>query len=67
MIYPFKCPRCHTEFSVTLGEQVYSKLRDKMTCPLCGGNQKAKRTFYSDGVYVQFKGDGFTKSVKEEE
>ena len=66
MIYPYVCKTCHSEFTVDLSVDVYNKLRDKITCPICR-SKWTKRTFFSNGVYVQFKGEGFTKSVKEDE
>lgn len=65
MIYPYQCKTCHANFTIDLSVEVYDKLRDKVSCPICK-SKSTKRIFLSDGVYVQFKGDGFTKSVKEE-
>lgn len=63
MIYPFTCPRCHAEFTVTMSVAIYEKLRNKMACPVCK-NYPAKRDLTA--VSVHYVGDGFTKSVKEE-
>lgn len=66
MIYPFRCVKCGTEFSITLEVLKYESQEIKYVCPICRSS-KVKRTFYSDGISIQFKGDGFTKSVKEVE
>lgn len=63
MIYPFKCKTCGTEFTVSMSVKRYETINVKY-CPVCK-SQEIKRTFYSDGISVQFKDDGFTKYVKE--
>jgi uncharacterized protein (DUF2225 family) len=67
MIYPFKCNTCYTEFTIDMTVEVYMKLgkQKKFTCPMCN-SKNTKRTFYSDGISIQFKDDGFTKYVKED-
>jgi predicted nucleic acid-binding Zn ribbon protein len=64
MNYPYKCPRCHIEFYVTLSVEVYEKIGENIKCPVCGGTQKARRQLVTAPVH--FHGDGFTKSAKEE-
>lgn len=65
MIYPYKCNTCDTEFTVDMSVAVYEKTGGKMSCPFCQ-SKRTKRTFYSQGVYVIYKDEGFTKHVSEE-
>lgn len=61
MVYPFRCESCGLEFSVTMSVKQYSTI-NPMWCPVCGQG-KIKRTFYSNGVTVQYKDPDFTKYV----
>lgn len=63
MIYPYRCKQCGTEFDVSMSVKEYETI--KVHCPVCKSN-KPSRTFYSQGVCVIYKDDGFTKYVPEE-
>jgi putative FmdB family regulatory protein len=62
MTYPFKCKTCGTEFDIHMSVKKYELLR--VFCPICKSNE-AQRIFYSKGVSVIYKDDGFTKFVSE--
>lgn len=65
MIYPFICNTCHSEFTIEMSVEIYSKIGKKVVCPVCQ-SKWTKRTFYSNGFSVIYKDGGFTKFVKEE-
>lgn len=63
MIYSYECKRCGTEFSVSMSLKKYETLKVK-GCPVCF-SERIKRDY--EVPEIHFKGDGFTKSVKEDE
>lgn len=65
MIYPFKCKGCGTEFNIEMSVKKYETV--KVTrCPVCK-SKEVKRTFFSNGISIQYKDDGFTKFVGEDD
>lgn len=61
MIYTYHCNTCHTEFDKDLKLKQVIKRTPKFPCPNCGG---ATRKLINK-PYIQYKGEGFTKKVKE--
>lgn len=65
MMYPYRCTKCNTYFIIESTINQYTKNDiDKISCPLC--KSKCKREYYSNGISIQYKDEGFTKFVKEE-
>lgn len=64
MIYTFICIDCKKKFAEEIPMDRYSTFTT-ILCPTCYSS-RVKRT-YIQSIPVIFKGEGFTKSVKEEE
>ena len=59
--YEYHCKHCKKDFEITI-MSYFEKYQ--MACPSCGSVNIQKKL---NKPYIIFKGDGFTKSVKENE
>lgn len=64
MNYPYKCKNCGTEFTITMSVKKYETI--EIHCPVCK-MKNPSRTFYSQGISIQYQDNGFTKYVGNEE
>lgn len=63
MTYSFKCNDCDSFFDASMTIEQYTK-HEKQLCPYCKSKQTV-RVFIKLPAVV-YKGEGFTKAVKEE-
>lgn len=63
MNYPYKCKTCNTKFTVEMSVREYETIK-VVVCPVCK-SKEIKRTFYSQGIAIHYKDNGFTKYVGE--
>lgn len=62
MNYPYRCKTCGTEFTIQMSVKKYETI--VVFCPVCKVRNPS-RTFYSNGVSVQYKDNGFTLHIGE--
>lgn len=65
MIYTFRCKHCKKDFESDMSYEAYLAALH-FECPYCCSTN-VSRTYRWSEHQIQFKGQGFTKSTKQEE